>query len=77
MDILLHHLLSPNNSIGTARRVPLGNALVNIINKEHNKVEKLLESLTKADNGKHVTAMSSIESEYIRVGQRKNDSFKY
>ena len=68
---------SYNNSIGTARRVPLGNALVNIINKEHNKVEKLLESLTKADNGKHVTAMSSIESEYIRVEQMKNDSYKY
>ena len=76
MDIASSFAESYNNSIGTARRVPLGNALVNIINKEHNKVEKLLESLTKADNGKHVTAMSSIESEYIRVEQRKNDSFK-
>ena len=50
---------------------------MNIINKEHNKVEKLLESLAKADNGKHVTAISSTEFEFIKVEQKKNNSFKY
>ena len=68
---------SYNNSIGYARSSQLGNALVSIINKEHEKVNKLLMSIDKADNGQYMTALSSIDHELLRVNITEKGSFKY
>ena len=68
---------SYNNSIGYARSSQLGNALVSIINKEHEKLNKLLMSIDRADNGQYMTALSVADHELLGVNITENDSVKY
>ena len=67
---------SYNNSIGYARSSQIGNTLVSIINKEYEKLNKLLVSIDRVDNGQYMTALSSIDHELLRVNITENDSFK-